>query len=82
MDCTPSMRQVIKAAKKKVGEIQRRICSMLGHGGNVRFAIVAYRDHQYRRPIEILPFSTLGCALPLCLLEVGMSCTVPRIDYP
>eukprot|EP00435_Cladocopium_sp_Y103_P049461 s508_g14.t3 len=46
MDCTTSMRNVIGAAKENVSEIQRRICNLLGHGGNVRFAIVAYRDHQ------------------------------------
>ena len=60
IDCTYSMRDTIEAAKQKVSEIQRRICSLLGHGGNVRFAIVAYRDHQFDTNIEVLPFRTFG----------------------
>ena len=55
------MRNIIQAAKQNVSEIQRRICSLLGHGGNVRFAIVAYRDHQFDTNIEVLPFTTFCC---------------------
>lgn len=61
MDCTRSMRSVINEAKEKVTEIQERICSLLGQGGNVRFAIVAYRDHQFTKNIEVLPLTTLCC---------------------
>ena len=61
MDCTRSMRNVINQAKEKVREIQRSICSLLGQGGNVRFAIVAYRDHQWTKNIEVLPLTTLCC---------------------
>ena len=61
MDCTRSMRNVIFEAKDKIGEIQRSICSLLGQGGNVRFAIVAYRDHQFTKNIEVLPLTTLCC---------------------
>lgn len=59
MDCTSSMRGVIKAAKEKIMEIQRCVCSFLGHGGTVRFAIVAYRDYQYEKDFEVLPFTPL-----------------------
>ena len=61
IDCTDSMETVIQAAKRNVSEIQHRICSLLGHGGNIRFAIVAYRDHQYEMNIEVLPFTTFCC---------------------
>ena len=61
MDCTHSMVNIIKQAKEKVREIQKSICSLLGQGGNVRFAIVAYRDHQYTEAIEILPLTRLCC---------------------
>ena len=59
IDCTWSMGGVIQAAKEKVAEIQNQICSLLGHGGNVRFAIVAYRDHHFDANIEVLPFQSL-----------------------
>ena len=61
MDCTRSMATVINQAKEKVREIQKSICNLLGQGGNVRFAIVAYRDHQYRKNIEVLPLTRLCC---------------------
>lgn len=47
----------IKAAKEKIVEIQRRIVGSLGHGGNVRFSVVGYRDRYYRTPFEILPLT-------------------------
>ena len=61
MDCTTSMREVLNQAKEKVREIQKSICSLLGQGGNVRFAIVAYRDYQWTKNIEVLPLTTLFC---------------------
>eukprot|EP00435_Cladocopium_sp_Y103_P015542 s359_g3.t2 len=57
LDCTESMDQQIKAAKEKIVEIQRRIISCLGHGGNIRFSVVGYRDYDDSKQFEILPFS-------------------------
>eukprot|EP00435_Cladocopium_sp_Y103_P024924 s3873_g6.t1 len=57
LDCTGSMSDKIQAAKKKIVEIQRRIVGSLGHGGNVRFSVVGYRDHYYSTPFEILPLT-------------------------
>ena len=57
LDCTGSMDSKIQAAKEKIVEIQRRIVGSLGHGGNVRFSVVGYRDHYYRTPFEILPLT-------------------------
>jgi len=57
LDCTPSMSTKIKAAKEKIVEIQKRIVGSLGHGGNVRFSVVGYRDSYYRTPFEILPLT-------------------------
>ena len=62
MYCTISMSGVIEAAKAKISDFLRRICKLLGHGGCVRFGIVAYRDHQFAKNIEVLPFSILGCS--------------------
>lgn len=59
MDCTQSMSNLIQPAKEKISEIQRCICSFFGHGGIVRFAIVAYTDHQFVKNIEVLPFTPL-----------------------
>ena len=71
IDCTNSMKPVIQAAKQNVSEIQRRICSLLGHGGNVRSAIVAYRDHQFDTNIEVLPFTTFCCTSSHLASRVG-----------
>ena len=57
LDCTGSMKSKIKAAKEKIVEIQRRIVGSLGHGGNVRFSVVGYRDHGDCKPFEILPLT-------------------------
>ena len=57
LDCTGSMKSTIQGAKEKIVEIQRRIVGSLGHGGNVRFSVVGYRDHNYRTPFEILLLS-------------------------
>jgi hypothetical protein len=66
IDCTNSMKPVIQAAKQNVSEIQR-----VGHGGNVRFAIVAYRDHQFDTNIEVLPFTTFCCTSSHLASRVG-----------
>ena len=57
LDCTDSMTSKIQAAKEKIVEIQSRIVASLGHGGNVRFSVVGYRDRYYSKPFEILPLT-------------------------
>lgn len=59
LDCTWSMEKKIQAAKEKIVEIQSRIMSCLGVGGNLRFSVVGYRDYNYSdsQQFEILPFT-------------------------
>ena len=59
LDCTWSMSLKIQAAKEKIVEIQSRIMSCLGVGGNLRFSVVGYRDYNYGdgQHFEILPFT-------------------------
>lgn len=59
LDCTGSMEEKIQAAKEKIMEIQSRIESCLGFGGNLRFSVVGYRDYNYGdgQRFEILPFT-------------------------
>ena len=59
LDCTLSMTGKIQAAKEKIIEIQSRIMSSLGVGGNVRFSVVCYRDSNYpdSQQFEFLPFT-------------------------
>ena len=57
LDCTKSMRSRIQAAKEKIIEIQSRIMSCLGVGGNLRFSVVGYRDYGDTPQFEILPFT-------------------------
>ena len=59
LDCTDSMKDKIQAAKEKIMEIQSRIMSCLGVGGNLRFSVVGYRDYSYgdSEQFEILPFT-------------------------
>ncbi len=59
LDCTGSMSSKIQAAKEKIMEIQSRIMSCLGVGGNIRFSVVGYRDYDYddSQQFEILPFT-------------------------
>lgn len=57
LDCTLSMGSKIQAAKEKIIEIQSRIMSSLGVGGNLRFSVVGYRDYGDEQQFEILPFT-------------------------
>lgn len=58
LDCTSSMGNQIKAAKEKIVEIQSRIVRSLGHGGNIRFSVVGYRDYDDYNHFEILPLTS------------------------
>ena len=59
LDCTGSMHAQIEAAKQKIMEIKERLLRCLGHGGNVRFAVVGYRDYDHKesKQFEILPLT-------------------------
>ena len=57
LDCTSSMQSQIEAAKRKIVEIKDRLVKCLGHGGNVRFAVVGYRDYTDSKQFEIMPLT-------------------------
>ena len=57
LDCTVSMKNQIEGAKEKIVEIQHLIVNGLGHGGNIRFSVVGYRDYNDSKHFEILPMT-------------------------
>ena len=57
LDCTGSMGSQIQAAKEKIFEIQNRMETCLGQGGNVRFAVVGYRDYGDQEQFQSLPLT-------------------------
>mmetsp|Transcript_51220 Transcript_51220/g.146241 ORF Transcript_51220/g.146241 Transcript_51220/m.146241 type:complete len:1008 (+) Transcript_51220:99-3122(+) len=73
LDCTQSMEPFIQSAKTKLEEIGHLVRASMGIGASVRFAIVAYRDHDahpFEHP-EVLDFTdnVRTCRLFLASLE-------------
>ena len=80
VDCTSSMRGVLSNAKEKMKCIEEAVSQRLGVGACVRFAIVAYRDYEDTKHMQVLPFTSDLQRIQdfMCKLE---ACTNSRLPW-